>query len=161
MNRRLLGWTLGLAATLVYVGFVVPTRRSVSDTGGEYREARQRRYEAVERLRRMERLRASRERATATLASSGGDSLVDLRRSVIACLEGFALSNVRLRVASGRSPVSARVSLSAEGAFSEIVRLTGALVGSGTGLVLDKVGIRPAPQGVALELEASRLGELR
>jgi hypothetical protein len=160
VTRRLLGWSLALAATLIYVGFVVPTWRSVSETGDEYKQARQRRREAVERLSRAERLRASRERATATLASNGGSSLVDLRRSVIASLEGFALSNVRLSVASGRPPVSARVSLSAEGTFSEVIRLTGAIAGSGTGLVLDNVRVRPAPGGVALELEALRLGSM-
>ncbi len=101
----------------------------------------------MERLNRVERVRASRERATATLGSNAGRSLVDLRRSVVASLEGFALSNVRLSVASGRPPVSARVSLSAEGTFSEVIRLTGAIAGSGTGLVLDNVRVRPAPAG--------------
>lgn len=158
MNRRLLGLSLALAATLVYVGVVAPLRLSITQTGDEYRDARLRRRAAVEQLSRAQGQRASRERAAATLSSSGGDSLVELRQSVIASLEGFALSNVRLRVVSGRPPLSARVSLSAEGTFSDVIRLSGVVVGSGTGLVLDKVRVRPALQGVALELEASRLG---
>jgi hypothetical protein len=163
MSRPLVGVLLVVTAVLVHAGFVLPTQRAATDIGDDYRRARQRRREAVERLNRAERLRASRARATAAMApeSNGEGSLLDFRRSVLSSLRGHSVSSVRLSVVSGRPPVFARVTLSAEGSFSDVIGLTGSLVGAGTGLVLDQVRVRPGPLGAAVELEALRLGSGR
>jgi hypothetical protein len=159
MSARRLGLGLLLAGLLVYVGVARPAWRAAADTGDEYRKAREQRREALQRLSKAERVRGARARAAGAVAagSSPGAGLLELRRSVLSSLEGHAVSNVRLRVTAGRAPVVARVSLSGEGGFAEVVGLAGGLVRPGSGLVLDQVRIRPAPVGATLEMEALSL----
>lgn len=162
MSARLLGLALLLGGLLVYVGLALPARRASANAGDDYRKARGQRRDALQRLSRMERVRTARAQAAAALVgkgASGSDaSLLEFRRSVLSSVEGHGVSNVRLRVTPGRPPVAARVSLSADGSFADVVGLAGGLVSPGSGLVLDQVRIRPAAAGVALDLEALSLG---
>jgi hypothetical protein len=162
VSARLLGLGLLLGGLLVYVGFALPARRAAADAGDEYRKAREQRREALQRLSRTQRLRTARVQAAAALAGKGAASpdasLLEFRRSVLSSLEGHGVSNVRLRVTPGRAPVAARVSLSADGPFADVVGLTGGLVRPGSGLVLDQVHIRPTTAGATLDLEALSLG---
>jgi hypothetical protein len=159
MRRRSIGALLAVVAAVAYLGFVLPARRAAADAGDEDRRARERKREALARLARVERVRASRQKAASTLgAAPGGVSLVELRKSVLASLAQHSLSDVHLRVIEGRAPVLARVSVSAEGSFIDVVSMTGGLVRAGGGLVLDRVRVHPRGQGVVVELEALRLG---
>jgi len=164
VSTRLLGLGSLLAALLVYVGLALPARRAAANAGDEYRKARSERREVLQRLSRMQRVRAVRAQAAAALVGGGAPasdgSLLEFRRSVLSSLEGHDVSILRLVVTPGRPPVTARVSLSADGRFVDVVRLTGGLVAPGSGLVLDKVRIGPATAGAALQLEALSLGRL-
>ena len=156
MTRRGLGLALLLLAGGAYGGIALPTRRAAAEMGDEYRQARQRRYAAVQRLASAERRRVSRERAALMAGSafaSERPSLMDFRASVLASLATYKLSDLKLTVTPARSPVAARVHVSAEGSFSVILSLTGSLVRPGSGLVLDRIRLDPRPTGAVLDVE--------
>jgi hypothetical protein len=65
---------------------------------------------------------------------------------------------VRLGVSPARGPYAARVRLSAEGPFAQVVSLAGLLARPERGLVLERVRLAPRGQRVSLELEGVTLG---
>jgi hypothetical protein len=161
-SARVLAALLLMGAGLLYTGVTLPAHRAAADAEAALARARAERPGLRARLAERERQAAAEDKASAAVAaatSGPGDPVVRLRRSVVGSLEGAAVSGTRLAVSAGRSPVGARVQLSAEGRYAEILRLAGHVVRPGTGLVLESVRLRPSPAGLALELSAFSLTE--
>ncbi len=159
-SARVLAALLLLGAGLLYVGVTLPAHRAAADAEDAVGRARAERPGLRARLAEREHQAAAEDKASAAVAAAAsgpGDPVVRLRRSVVGSLDGAAVSAVRLAVTAGRSPVGARLQLSAEGRFAEILRLAGHLVRPGTGLVLENVRLRPSPAGLALDLSAFSL----
>lgn len=164
MSARPLAVFLLLVAASIYGGVAVPIRRSAIAVRDSDRRLRDERREAQSRLTALQHQRGAYERAVAALSAAsahGGDPSRALRASVVESLGGTSLSGVRLVVQPGRPPVGAHVRLSAEGAFPEVVRLCGHVVRPGTGVILERVRLRPSPTGILLELEGQNLGVRR
>ncbi|HEY2941536.1 MAG TPA: hypothetical protein VGN09_03790 [Vicinamibacteria bacterium] len=162
-KARVAGLVLLLLAVVVYVAGALRLESQAAAASDEYRQARDRRRDARSRLAELERREAARTRAVAVLAAArkapaGG--LRDVRRSVVDLVTRSRVSAVRLGVRPGRAPASAAVALSAEGSFTDVMRLTGELARAGSGLVLDRVRLDSRASRVGLDLEASGLGSV-
>lgn len=81
----------------------------------------------------------------------------EIRRGVVDLVTRARVSAVRLGVRPGRSPAAAAVSLSAEGSFADVVRLTGELARAGGGLVFERVRLASHAPRVGLDVQASGL----
>jgi len=163
MKVRLAGAVLLLLAAVLYVAGAVRVESEAAAASDEYRKARDQRHVARSRLAELERREAARARAVAVLAaarnaSAGG--LREVRRGLVDVLTRSHVSGVRLGVRPGRPPASAAVALSAEGSFTDVVRLTGELARAGNGLVLDRVRLVSRSPRVGLDVEASGLGSV-
>ncbi|HXB55769.1 MAG TPA: hypothetical protein VN461_13355 [Vicinamibacteria bacterium] len=161
-SARVLAALLLLGAGLLYAGVTLPAHRVAADTEAAVGRARAERPGLHARLAAQQRQAAAEDKATAAVAaatSGPGDPVVRLRRSVVASLEGAPVSGARLAVTAGRPPVGARVQVSADGRYAEILRLVGHLVRPGTGLVLENVRLRPGSAGLSLDLIAFSLTE--
>jgi hypothetical protein len=156
---RGLAGLIAVVAGLLYLGVAIPAHRALAEAQDAFGRAREERRNLQSRLTRFEMRTAAEDRATEALAAGGsaGDPVGRLRHSVVASIEGASVSGVRLAVSPGRSPVGARVQLSAEGAYTEALRLSGTLARPGSGLVLESVHLRPSPAGVALDLSGFSL----
>jgi hypothetical protein len=148
-------------AGVVYGAVALPARLSAAHAADRYREARERRREALGELSRAEARDGVRRQVLASLhRTAPGDSVVALRRRLLSEVDSGKTSNVRLGVRpGGRPPVAANVSLSAEGRFEDVVRLAGRLGRPGTGLVLTHVRLGPTARGAAILVEGLTLSE--
>lgn len=158
---RIAAGVLGLLALLLYVAVARPLESRALAAGEEYRRARDQRRDARARVAELERRAAARARAAAILAAARnapGGGVREVRRGVVDIVTRAGVSSVRLGVRPGRPPVSASVSLSAEGPFADVVRLTGELARPGSGLVLDRVRLVSRPPRIGLDVDASGLG---
>jgi hypothetical protein len=152
---------LALLALGLYAGVARPLESRALTAGEEYRRARDERRDARARAAELERRAAARARAAAVLAAAGsvpGGGVREVRRGVVDIVTRSRVSSVRLGVRPGRPPASASVSLSAEGPFADVVRLTGELARPGSGLVLDRVRLVSRPPRVGVDVSASGLG---
>jgi hypothetical protein len=140
-------------AALLYVAWARPLESRAAAAADEFRKARQERHAAEARLA------LARRRVSALDAAGGAPSDPPaLRRSVVRLLEHSRLSSVRLVVRPDRPPVTARVSLFADGAFADLVQLSGRLVRPGTGLVLERLRLAPRSSALGMDVEAVSLG---
>jgi hypothetical protein len=149
-----------LAAGLLYVGVALPLQRRSATTAEEYRRLREDRRAASEKLSLLERRERARSRAVGARPLRAGattDATSLLRLSVVDALRGAPVSNVRLSVRPGRAPVGATVSLTVEGAFHEVLRLSSRLAGPAGSTVLSRIRMTPLPTGVAMDLEGLSL----
>jgi hypothetical protein len=161
-GARVITAVLLLGAGLLYTEVTLPALRAAADADAAVARARAERPGLRARLAARELQAAAEDKASAVVAAATrgpGDPVVRLRRSVVGSLEGATVSGARLAVTAGRPPVGARVQLSAEGRYAEILRLAGHLVRPGTGLVLENVRLRPGAAGLALDLSAFSLTE--
>ena len=170
MILRAAALALLLAAGVGYAGFAVPARReaaSVQDQYARARDERQRLRARLAELERRSRVRpgtSSRAVAGATArpsAAQGGaqgrEQAANVRRAVLGVVDGAHLSGVQLSVSTGRSPVGAKVRLTAEGRFADIVPLAGQLTSGPPGLVLERVHMSPKGGRIVADVEAFRL----
>jgi hypothetical protein len=161
MTARWMAAVLFVAAAGLYVGVARPAERLAGAAGDEYRKARDERREIRTRLTQLERRDAARRRAARVLGTaspSGEESVRRVRRSVVQVLSAVKVGGIRLSVQPGRAPVGARVRLSAQGSYDEIVRLCAGLARPETGLVLNRVDLRPTSAGTSLEVDALGFG---
>src|SRR3954447_23389257 len=118
MNARWIAAFLVAAGIGLYAAAALPMRRQGAEAADEYRIARDEARDMRARLARLERRDAAHVRAAAALAgATPADTVRAVRRSVVQTLSGTKVSGVRLGVLASRAPYSARVHLSATGAF--------------------------------------------
>jgi hypothetical protein len=147
------------AALALYAAVGVPMQREATAAADEYRRARDEARDIRTRLARLERRDAAHARAaTALPAATPADTVRAVRRVVVQTLQEAHVSGVRLAVSPARGPYAARVRLSAEGPFAQVVSLAGLLARPERGLVLERVRLAPRGQRVSLELEGVTLG---
>jgi hypothetical protein len=162
VNPRWIAAVLLLAAAGLYVGVARPAQKLAGQAADEYRRARDERREIRSRLTQLERRDAARRRAARVLeapSASGEEAVRRVRRSVVHALAGVSVGGTRLSVQPGRAPVGARVHLSTEGPFEEILRLCASLARPEAGLILDRVSMHPTAGGAtALDVDALGFG---
>jgi hypothetical protein len=144
------------AAAAVHVLVTMPAQRQAAVDGDEYRRIRDQRRQVQSRLARLERAESLRRQAAGVFNAPVSEDVVRLvRRSLIGSLEGAAVSKVRMSVRpGGREHVAASVTLNAEGEFEDVVRLSGHVARTGSGLVLQTVTFAQRRPGVGLLVEA-------
>ena len=158
MILRAAGLLLFLAAGLGYAGIVLPARQDLRSAQDGFARAREERQGIRRRVAELERRVQVRARvATAPVEPGRGESAGQLRRAVLGVVEGSRVSGVQLSVSAGRAPVVAKVHLTFEGSFPEVVPLTGRLVSGPPGLVLERVRLSPKDQRVVAEVEGFRV----
>jgi len=164
MKIRLAGLVLLLLAAVLYGAGALRLDAQAAAASDEYRRARDERRDVRARLAQIERREAARARAMDLLTAARNappSGVREVRRGVVELVNRARVSGVRLGVRPGRPPASAAVALSAEGTFTDVVRLTGELARAGRGLVLDRVRLVSRPPRVGLDVEASGLGSAR
>jgi hypothetical protein len=164
--RRALAVSSGLlllAALAVHVGVTRPARARSAALADEYRKARDERRESRSRAAGQRQREDRRRRVHGEPPGVQGrpaasrSGVVAVRRFVVGTLEGAGVSTARLSVTPGTAPVGARVTLTTSGSLKEVLRLSTDLARPG-GLVLERVEISPAPDGLRLELSGVTLG---
>ncbi len=160
MRARGLAALLVLAAVALYAAVGVPMQRQATAAADEYKRARDEARDIRTRLARLERRDAAHARAAIALSSGAtpADTVRAVRRVVVQTLQEAHVSGVRLGVAAARAPYAARVHLSADGPFAQVVSLAGLLARPDRGLVLEHARFSPRGENVSLELEAVTLG---
>jgi hypothetical protein len=156
MKMRMLALALLAAAAAVHVLVTVPLQRQAAVDGDEYRRLRDQRRQVQSRVARLERAESLRRQAAGVFNGEGTEDVIRLvRRSLIGSLEGAAVSKVHMSVRPGsREHVAAAVTLNAQGEFEDVVRLSGHVARTGSGLVLQTVTFAQRRPGVGLVLEA-------
>ena len=158
MILRATGVLLLLAAGLGYTGMVVPARRELTAAQDAFARAREERQRLRLRVVELEGRIQIRARVSAAPPDPGrGDSAGQLRRAVLGVVEGSRVSGVQLSVSAGRAPVVAKVHLTVEGSFPDIVPLTGRLVSGPPGLVIERLRLSPKDRHVVADLEGFRV----
>ncbi len=158
MILRATGVLLLLGAGLGYAGIVVPARRDLTVAQDGFARAREERQRLRLRVAELERRVQVRARVNAAPPEPGrGDSAGQLRRAVLGVVEGSRVSGVQLSVSAGRAPVVAKVHLTLEGSFPDVVPLTGRLVSGPPGLVIERLRLSPKDHHVVAVLEGFRV----
>ncbi len=158
MILRATGVLLLLGAGLGYAGIVVPARRDLTVAQDGFARAREERQRLRLRVAELERRVQVRARVNAAPPEPGrGDSAGQLRRAVLGVVEGSRVSGVQLSVSAGRAPVVAKVHLTLEGSFPDVVPLTGRLVSGPPGLVIERLRLSPKDHHVVADLEGFRV----
>ncbi len=158
MILRATGVLLLLGAGLGYAGIVVPACRDLTVAQDGFARAREERQRLRLRVAELERRVQVRARVNAAPPEPGrGDSAGQLRRAVLGVVEGSRVSGVQLSVSAGRAPVVAKVHLTLEGSFPDVVPLTGRLVSGPPGLVIERLRLSPKDHHVVAVLEGFRV----
>jgi hypothetical protein len=157
---RWIAAALLVAAVVLYAAVALPTQRQAAAAADEYRRARDEARDVRSRLARLERRDAAHARAaTAVSGATPAETVRAVRRSVVQTLQSAAVGGVRLSVTPARPPHAARVRLSANGPFPEVMALTARIARPETGIVLGRVRLSPRPSGTLdLDLEGVTLG---
>jgi hypothetical protein len=152
---RVLALALLLATVAVYAGLTLPLQRKAAAAADAYRRARDERREARARLDEAQRRESALRRAAPAAGASAlpSDPVGRTRHGIVASLEGAGLSGVRLAVRPASPPAAALIRLGGEGAFADVVRLTGELVRPGTGVVLERCQLSGHDSRLAVRLE--------
>jgi hypothetical protein len=156
VRPRLAAAGLFLLALLVHVGLALPARREAAVAQDRFARLREEGQALAARVARLEHAAEVSARAAhmELPPGTGGDAVGRLRRSLLGALDGQTVSGVRLAVQAGNPPFAAEARLRAEGAYAELVRLSGRVVRPGAGLVLRHVRFKPSPEGtLVLEVE--------
>ena len=152
---RAVALALLLATAAVYAGLTLPLQRKAAAAAEAYRLARNERRDARARLDEAQRRESALRRAAPAPGGVAvpGDPVGQTRHGIVASLEGAGLSGVRLAVRPASPPAAALIRLGAEGAFADVVRLTGELVRPGTGVVLERYELSGQDSRVAVRVE--------
>jgi hypothetical protein len=157
MTARIVGLVLLLGALLCYFGLVRPARRELAVVQEDFARSREEREVLRARTADLERRVQVRSRITAAPEPSRGDSAGRLRSAVLRVVDASRVSGVTLSVSPGRVPVAAKVHLTAEGRFADLVPLTGRLVSGPPGLILERLRMTLAAGRIVADLEGFRL----
>jgi precorrin-3B methylase len=157
---RLVALALMLTAGLLYVGFTRPMRAQEAVAFEQHQRARADREQARVRLATAERRDTARLRAAEVVAAAsaaGPPNLIALRRRVLDVLQTEPVKSVRLELRPGVAG-AASVHVVLEGPYERVVALSGALLRSGTGLILERARFAPGQAGLMMELDALVVG---
>jgi len=158
MTARIVGLVLLLGAFLCYFGLVRPARRELAVVQDDFARSRDEREVLRARIADLERRVQVRARITAAGPQPGrGDSAGRLRNAVLRVVDASHVSGVTLSVSAGRVPVAAKLHLTAEGRFADLVPLTGRLVSAPPGLILERLRLTPAGGRIVADVEGFRL----
>jgi hypothetical protein len=80
-----------------------------------------------------------------------------LRNAVLRVVDASRVSGVTLSVSAGRLPVAAKLHLTAEGRFADLVPLTGRLVSGPPGLVFERLRLTPGQGRIVADVEGFQL----
>jgi hypothetical protein len=128
-----------------------------------YARLRDARREAQAQLAAIALRRQARARALAAIAvpaPAPEEAAARLRSTLAAALRGHPVSDVRLSVRAGKSPVSARARVMAKGAYPEVMALAERLLAVESGLVVEQASFRTGVEGLDLDLALASLGGL-
>jgi hypothetical protein len=161
VRSDLLAGGMAAAALALYAAVALPQQRAARAADAEYRALREEQLEAQSRLSGLERRQARARLLTmaAARAGTGPEAVRQARLSLIRSLQDASLSEVRLSVSANKQ-WAALLRLSAKGDFEDVVRASGQVVRPGSGLLLERVQMRPKQQedGLDLALEAALPG---
>jgi hypothetical protein len=155
VKSRILAAALAVAAVLLFFAMARPWRARALALGDEYRVARDERRQKREQLQERERRETTVRQAVAAVSAAPrppGETVRQVRRTVVQALDGAHLGGVRLSVRPDRT--GARVRISAAGPVDRVLGLTAALAHPGQGVVLDSVRLARDSDGLVLELQA-------
>ena len=156
MKVRVAAALLLAGTAVVYAALTVPFEKKAAAAADAYRRARDERRAAYARLGQVQRRESALRRASPVrdaAAMAAADPVGATRHGIVASLEGTGLSGVRLAVRPGTPPVAARVQLTVEGPFRDVVRLAGDVVRPGSGVVLERVDLSGRDARVAMSLQ--------
>lgn len=148
---------LFLLAVGLYGGLVVPARRAAAQAEAEVTRVRAESEPLRRQVAEGEPQRAAEE--AWRKARPGGDrSVTGLRRLILRSVAGAPVSGVRLSVAATNPPLAARARFAALGSFSDLVELAERLIGSGTGVVPERLRFSLTGSELLFELDGVILG---
>ena len=160
IDRRIPALVLLLLAGGLYEGVAVPAQRAAAQAEAERARAR---AEGEPLRRRVDEDEIHRAALDAWReAGQGADgSLTGVRRRLLQLVSGAPVSGVRLSVVAANPPLAARTRFAALGSFSDLVGLSERLIGPGTGVVPERMGLARSGSDLALELDGVVLGRAR
>jgi hypothetical protein len=146
-------------AGLLQLGIAGPAGRDRDQARADYARAREERQALRARVAEAERRAA----ALATTPAGDASAARAMRASLLRATAGLSLSEVRIAAsADGKGPAAARGSLSAAGSLAAILRLSGRLARSSSGLLLERVRlsrVRGVTGRVRIEVDGFNLRE--
>jgi hypothetical protein len=159
-----LAFGLGLlvGALLVYVLLGSPAERETMRAQEETLRLSNEKRALLVRRSRVERVQETRlrEKRPEESAKESSEAVARLRLSLLEILAGQPVTGIRLTVVPGAPPLAAEGRVRVEGAFDDLVALSGRLVGPGSGLVLRRAQFATAAGGsLVLEVDGFSVGE--
>jgi len=151
-TRQAPALVLLLLAGGLYAGVAVPARRAVAVAGAELLKVQAEAEPLRRRVAEAEPKRAA-ELAWRAARTGTDGTMTGLRRLLLQSMEGAPVSGVRLSVLPLPPPLSARARIAAVGRFSDLLGLSGRLIGSGTGVVPERLRFFPIGSEMSFELE--------
>jgi hypothetical protein len=149
---------LALLASALYLGVARPATRERDVAREAYGRAREERERLRTRVAEMER-RARREDEVPTDPAAGRRAL---RLALLRATQRLDVSAVQVAVTDGgRVRAAARGRLTAEGTFTDLVRLASRLAEPSGGPLLERVTLQRGPETLRLEVETSSAGDGR
>jgi len=160
MRPRILAGLLMVVAAGLHFGFTQPARSRATSAADEYKRLREARRGVQAQLTAAERRRAARVRAleATAVATQTGRGVADARRAVVEAASRSGVAGVRVSARPGVAPVVAVVRVAARGSLRDVLQLTAALVGPGSGLALGEARYQPTSSGLDVELTLLRVG---
>ncbi len=146
---------LALLAASLHYGLSLPAREALVRDGDTQRRLRAERREIERRLVPLQRSETARARALVALpavALQQGQEAPGLRRTILAIVERFRVSQLKLSIRPGQGDSLAAFSLSLESDLDTLLQATSEVT-SRSGIVLSRARFTPAASAVALELD--------
>lgn len=153
------GLALALLAAAIFGLAVRPVWVETEAVRAAERAARAERRDARAELMRLERGRPHAPAASPVVPGAPGARL--LRARVLHVLAGAPVRGVALEVQAPDPQAPPTLRLSAEGAFADLVELSGRLAAPSAGVALDQVRFTQVPNGVRLDLSGTAWGDAR
>jgi hypothetical protein len=157
VTLRVVAAGLAVAAAVLFLGVARPSRARALALGDDFRVAREERRQKRELLLERERREATVRQALAVVAAAPrptGETVRQVRRTVVEALDNAQLGGVRLSVRPGHASGGAVVRVFGSGSVANVLGLTTALAQPGRGVVLGTVRFVRGRDGLGVELEA-------
>jgi len=155
---------LAVFSGVVHVSVARPARVEASALLREEDKLRQHLGRQRLRVAALEGEEASRRAALSRLGGGRpgpGGAVADVRRTLLASIEGLALQGVQISVRPGRGAMAAGISLRASATTQEFVALSEALARPGMGIALSRARIVASSASLVVEIEGSSLKEAK